>query len=205
MLKKIISFAVGAVLVFTASSAFAGKRVSAVTQSPVASMITGQGADGMSTVIRNKDSVGTSITMRGLTPGNAYTLWVMSFDKPEKCVNPCACGGPDFANPNVVVGAIGGMTGRVADEYGQATMASSIAYGVLPSGPGQVLIPNPIANKKAHLALVVRDHGPASSNPAVLEQQLNSWGGGCDTFACFDSFVSDHASPFCRIPEMDDD
>lgn len=169
-----------------------------ITQQPAINILNGNAVDAVSTVMRHKDSVGISFDSRGLNPGHAYTLWVMHFDKPENCNTPCGCTLADFANPDVTAGAIGGMTGRVADEYGQARLATVINYGELPTGPGQILVPNPIKDKKSELMLVLRDHGPASSDATELEQQLSSWGGGCTTNSCADTILSRHRSPYCK-------
>lgn len=174
-----------------------------ISDSPVNSMVNGDLLDGTSTVVRHKDDVSFNFNTRHLTPGNAYTLWIMHFDKPRKCFDSCACTLSDFSNPDVTGGAIGAMAGRVADSYGQVSISNVVEYGVLPTGPAQVLIPNPIKNERSHFILALRDHGPASSDLVVLEQQLSSWTGGCAINGCNDVVISDHASPFCKVRHND--
>lgn len=169
------------------------------TDSIVTSMVDGDLLDGTSTVVRHKDNVSFNFNTRHLNPGNAYTLWIMHFDKPRKCLDSCACTLNDFSNPEVTGGAIGAMAGRVADSHGQVSISNVVEYGVLPTGPAQVLIPTPIKNKRSHFILVLRDHGTASSDPVVLEEQLSSWTGGCAANGCNDLVISDHASPYCKV------
>lgn len=186
-------------LVSLSSSASNKLRHDNITDSPARVIADGEMIDAMSTVVRHKDSVAFSFDARELTPGNAYTLWIMAFDKPKKCNDPCGCNVSDFSNPEVTLSAIGGMSGRVADQYGQARLATTIKYGEMPEGPGQALMPNPIKNKRSHFMLVLRDHGAASSDPVELEEQLSTWGGGCNTNSCSDVIMSDHKSPYCRV------
>ena len=156
--------------------------------------------DGSSTIVRHHDKVGFSFTSRELIPGNVYTLWIMNFDKPRKCFEPCGCTLADFGNPDVNGGAVGALTGRVADDYGQLDLQTTLEYGELPDNAGQILVPGPIKNRRAHLLLILRDHGPASTDPDILDQQLTTWAGGCDAYSCQDVVSADHPSPYCRAP-----
>jgi hypothetical protein len=45
---------------------------------------------------------------------------------------------------------------------------------------------------KAEIHLVVRTHGPASGDPAVLQAQLNMFNGGCPPNTCGNVQVSVH-------------
>lgn len=187
-------------LIFTSGIAIAdgGNTKKRITTNSVSSLISGELIDGTSTIVRHKNKVSFDFNTRGLTPNNAYTLWIMHYDKPQKCLDPCACNLSDFGNSEVTGGAIGAMAGRVADAYGQLAVTNVVDYGVLPTGFAQVLVPNAIKNKKSHFTLILRDHGPASSDPSVLEEQLSSWTGACDINTCQDVVISDHPSPFCN-------
>ncbi len=194
-------------LMCTFGVAFAdgGNTNKRITTNSVSSLTSGEVIDGTSTIIRHKDRVSFDFNTRGLTPDNAYTLWIMHYDKPKKCLDPCACTISDFGNPEVTGGAIGAMAGRVADAYGQLALTNVVDYGVLPTGPAQVLVPNAIKNKKSHFTLILRDHGPASTDPAILEEQLSSWTGACNINGCQDVVISDHPSPFCKTSNNNDD
>lgn len=170
------------------------------TDSPVMMAADGSLIDGTSSVIRHKDSVAFNFDARNLLPGHAYTLWIMHFDKPLKCLNPCKCNLNDFVNDEVQSGAIGGMAGRVSDAYGQVSMSNVVKYGAVPSNPDQILVaPGEIVSERSHFLLALRDHGPASSDPVILQEQLSGWSGGCSADnPCTDVVMSDHPSPFCR-------
>ncbi len=168
------------------------------TDEPATSMLTGEQIDANASVVRHLDHAYFEFNARHMVPGNAYTLWVMHYDRPERCFDRCNCTFDDFVNENVTAGAMGAMSGRVADEYGQLSMGNVIKYGAQPPSPGNILIPGVIKNERAHFQLVLRDHGPASNDPAVLEAQLTSWAGGCNVNSCQDIVISDHPSPYCR-------
>lgn len=193
-----ITIIISMVFVLLSSSSLANNGRDRATDSPVNSFVTGELIDGTSSVYRHKNNVMFNLNSRSLTPGNAYTFWIMHFDKPRRCLDRCACTLDDFANPNVVGGFMGAMAGRVADSSGQISVSNIVDYGFLPQGSGQALLPNPIKNKRSHFILALRDHGPASTDPVILEEQLSSYFGGCDTFACNDVVISDHKSPYCR-------
>lgn len=169
------------------------------TDSTVQTMDTGETIDGTTTVMRYLNSARFDFNTRNLVPDNAYTLWIMHYDAPEKCFDPCNCNFDDFVNPDVVPGAIGAMAGRVADPYGQLSVSNVVDYGYLPP-QSQILFPGAIKDRHSHFTLVLRDHGPASTDPVILEDQLTSWAGGCSgDNPCTDVVISDHPSPFCRI------
>lgn len=204
--KKMLTVVTVSLLILSNASIAGGNGVKKrITTETVSSLTGGELIDGTSTIIRNKGSVSFDFNTRGLTPNNAYTLWIMHYDKPKKCLDPCRCSLNDFGNPDVTGGAIGAMAGRVADAYGQLSLSNVVDYGVLPTGPAQILVPNAIKNKKSHFTLILRDHGPASTDPVILEQQLSAWNGACNINTCQDVVISDHPSPFCKASNDDDD
>jgi hypothetical protein len=46
--------------------------------------------------------------------------------------------------------------------------------------------------KRAEIHLVVRSHGPASADPAVLQQQLTTFNGGCPPNTCMNVQAAPH-------------
>lgn len=204
-IKKIAALGVAAIFIAASVSASAHKssykRYSdEVSQSTTDSLLDGGPLDAVSTVTRHKENIGLEFNARNLTPGNAYTLWVLGWSRPRKCADPCECNIFDFGNEDVKPSMFGAITGRVADQYGQLSMEAVQNYMELPEGEGQVLFGGPIADRRAQITLVLRDHGPASSDPAVLENQLTQWGGGCDTNECVDVAVSRHRGAYCKVP-----
>jgi hypothetical protein len=133
---------------------------------------------------RNNDGMFATISTSGLTPGHVVTLWWAVFNNPEYCAVP-GCGPADLNNPAVNGsaqyggGAIVGAGGR-ADFSGYLEEGDNTGFEILPPFPN---MPNPspgIVNAKtAVVHLVVRTHGAASADPAILQQQLTKFGGGC--------------------------
>jgi len=144
-----------------------------------------------STVMRNNDGAFWNISTSGLTPGHAVTLWVAFFNNPSYCDQQYpgnlvpGCDPADLNNV-LVNGSLQWAGGTVVGVDGRANFSGYLGEGdntgftLLPPFPN---MPNPalglINPKGADIHLVIRTHGPASSNPATLQAQLSSFGGGC--------------------------
>ena len=144
-----------------------------------------------STVSRNNDGAYWNISTSSLTPGEVVTLWVAFFNYPNNCDQMFpgnlvpGCDPADLNNLLVegslqwAGGAIVGPNGR-ADFSGYLGLNDNTGYFILPGFTRQ---PNPapglINPKGADIHLVIRRHGPASSDPATLQAQLSSFTGGC--------------------------
>ena len=139
--------------------------------------------DGAS-LSRNSDGVFATISTSGLTPGNVVTLWWAIFNNPELCAVP-GCGPSDLNNPAVNGSAqygggyVVGANGR-ADFSGYLAEGDNTGFAILPPFPN---MPNPspgiVDSKTAVIHVVIRNHGPASADPAVLAAQLTTFLGGC--------------------------
>src|SRR5262245_50630951 len=130
-------------------------------------------------LVRTRDDVFATIHTSGLIPGNVYTGWFAIFNKPQACAtSPCTPA--DLSNP-AVQGALINFGGRIVGPDGVASFAEVRGVGDLTNaqlGPG-LLDP-----RRAQIHLAVRDHGPASANPATLALQLTTFFGGCPPNAC---------------------
>jgi hypothetical protein len=148
---------------------------------PSGSIIPGTG----SILVRAKGSVGATVHTFGLVPGHVYTLWWAVFNNPKKCATtPCSAPG-DLMNPEVR-GVLLWASGQIAGEDGTADFGAFRAVGD-PSGKaeGPPATAEALENaRKAEIHLAVRDHGPASANLDVLEEQLTTFNGGCPPNAC---------------------
>ena len=155
--------------------------------------------DGAATLVRTAKGVGYISNTRSLQPNAAHTNWFVAFNKPERCFERCACGLDDLNNPFAEVGVFY-ATGRVTDDYGQATFTGETDYGELPTGFDQV--PNPDWNRpvttRAEIHLVVRTHNDVADDPEVRESQLTTFNEGCGPDGCRDLQVSVHRSPTCK-------
>jgi len=136
-----------------------------------------------SILVRTKDAVGATVHAFGLIPGHVYTAWLAVFNNPKACAtSPCTAA--DFANLNTEGSVIWG-SGQIAGDDGTVNFvvfhAVGDTTGVAPGiGTGTGLL----STKKAQIHLVVRTHGPASVDPAVLQQQLSTFNGGCPPNTC---------------------
>jgi hypothetical protein len=158
-------------------------------------------AGSTGTLTRTATGIETSVSTSNLSPGAAYTMWWVIFNNPEFCVD--GCGGDDFSN-SAVNASVFFADGKIIDPDGLGTFSSQIGIGELPN-PNQVELGNGLFNPlTAEVWNVVRDHGPASSDPALLEAQLTTFNGGCSLtpgdggFPCRDEQLAVFATP---VPE----
>jgi hypothetical protein len=133
---------------------------------------------------RKPGGVFSQISTSALPAGEVVTLWWVIFNSPSHCATT-TCGPTDLDNPLVLGslqyggGAIVGPSGR-ADFSGFLGLNDNTGFYVLPQFPN---MPNPapglLSSKDAVVHLVIRKHGPASSDPETLRAQLYTFTGGC--------------------------
>ena len=136
---------------------------------------------------------------RELTPGDAVTLWIITFNNPEACATtPCsipadvlneAAGADFYWAAGKVVGANGRvvLSGRL--DVGQTAYSGKVEVGIGDAVP----LDNPFG---AEVVLATHSHGPAATG-AELAAQLTSFTGGCAVFNGADGF----ATGFDDIPD----
>ena len=134
---------------------------------------------------RNNSAVFGTISTSGLTPGNVVTLWWAIFNNSDFCAAP-VCAASDLNKARVKGslqyggGAIVGAGGR-ADFAGYLAVDDNAGFtfpAVFPNLPNPA--PGILDAKRAQIHLVIRDHGPASSDPGLLQQQLSTFGTGAN-------------------------
>ncbi|MFN2533098.1 MAG: hypothetical protein ABR555_17575 [Pyrinomonadaceae bacterium] len=133
---------------------------------------------------RNNDAVFGTISSSGLTPGHVITFWWAIYNNPEYCA-ATICAPPDFNNP-AVNGSLQYGGGTIADAGGRVNFSGYLAEGdntgfyLNPMFPN---LPNPSAgivdSKKAQIHMAIRSHGLPNADPAIFQQQLTSFPGGC--------------------------
>ena len=132
----------------------------------------------------NNDGVLGEISTSGLTAGHVVTLWWAIYNNPEYCAGT-TCAPPDLNNP-LVNGSLQFGGGIIVREGGRADFTGYLAEGdntgfyLNPMFPN---MPNPspgiVDTKKAQIHMAIRSHGFANADPAILQQQLTSFPGGC--------------------------
>lgn len=151
---------------------------------------------GKSKLIRGKRGIWARYRSNNLTPGYAYTLWWVIWNRPENCATPGACIDTDFANPDVEVEVLY-ASGRYVRRNGKATFYARLRVGD-DSGSINDLFGLPPAGGlqkgntfPTEVHLVLRSHGPGI--PGMIREQISSYEGGCtDPFAI---------PPFTEIPD----
>lgn len=167
--------------------------------------------DASSTVRRTKNGVNATLHTSGLTPGNAYTMWMVVFNNPAACAGvPCL--EPDLFNPDVA-GNVIYVTGHVADDE-EGTFSGRVAKGDTSNTVplDEILdgmfdfLPPPVGLTElldAEIHLVVRNHG--AMIPDQMPGQIHTFEGGCTEVSslglgsgpnvCADIQASIHAAP----------
>jgi hypothetical protein len=140
----------------------------------------------------------------GLQPGHAYTVWAIVYNSPADCIGRCSMDDDLFHASTSVLWSGAGF---IADEDGEAEFEAILVEG---EAAGEILLGDGISNAAtAEVQLVVRGHGPASSDPYVLADQLSLFMGGCDLNDCIDEQMVSLGGPVIldedRQPFMDRD
>lgn len=129
---------------------------------------------------RDESAVWIRVNTTELLPG-AYTNWWVIFNNPEACTDPCDL--DDLFNldqraavqSSVLFGA-----GGVVKHTGVGHFVAHLEEGVLPTAPGQVGFGPGLLNAEgAEIHYLLRYHGPASSDPVILQKQISHIAGGC--------------------------
>lgn len=124
-------------------------------------------------LIRTDDGISYRFDTRGLTPGNAYTLWLVVIDHPESCVHsPCV--GGDFLVNAAPDAQVTYAAGHVVGGTGNATFAGHLAAGPVDGWLPDRSFDNP---RGAEVHLVVNDHGPKLAGH--MPGMIRTYRGGC--------------------------
>ena len=126
---------------------------------------------GSATLHRKKDRVTANIHTKGLTPGDAYTVWFVFFG-PEAVTEE---------NPEGFIDAVY-ATGGVVGNNGVANFNASLNEG---DGSGSIATGLGLADAEHNgVHMIIRSHGPAI--PGMVDLQITTVGGGCGTNVCAD-------------------
>lgn len=146
---------------------------------------------GTSSLLRTPKTLDGEMTVTGLTPGDAVTMWIAFFTDPTACsTTPCSRPA-DVGNP--ATGAdLYWVDGLVVDDSGTATFSGTLKlnqrYGSLKDEVGLVpgvRLTDPLGSE---VALALHSHGPALTGKA-LRNQLTTFLGGCDVLTGIRGFA----------------
>lgn len=163
-----------------------------VTELPLID-VSASGATGKVTLTRTADGLRADIEVDGLVTGYAYSVWWAIFNNPQGCDAPCDVF--DLRNVTQAQGSLINGSGFVGDGstiFHQTHLKrldpeeKSVEAGD-PRG-----VPNTY-NSEVHI--VIRNHGPAETDPADLALQIGSFGPFCNPPGCHNTA----AVPFGRL------
>lgn len=138
-----------------------------------------------SKITRNGSGVTATLHTSGLTPGNAYTMWVVVFNVPGECATS-PCGEADIVPGTSAVVDVLYVGGNVAGGSGKATFSGRrVAGDNSKSLFAQLGAPAPGLTDPhgAELHLLPRNHGPAI--PGQIPSQIQTFEGACTAASSF--------------------
>ncbi|TRO64237.1 hypothetical protein [Christiangramia sabulilitoris] len=152
---------------------------------------------GSATLLRNEKGFSYTYKSNALTPGYAYTVWLVVWNNPQECAIPGACIDTDFARADLTQVEVMTGTGHVVGSSGKGYFGGHLNVGD-DSGTINDLFGLPYAGGlqqgktfSSEIHLVLRSHGPA--RPGMISDQIGSYEGGCDNPFEF--------PPFTEIPD----
>jgi hypothetical protein len=133
-----------------------------------------------SKLTRTQSFVEYTINTTGLPPG-AYTVWMVVINEPGDCLtSPCTTFDV-FGRTAEVDASAFWSAGEIVHASGRGYFKARIAKGYFPTVVDQIAWPgsglqNPMGGE---FHLIVKYHGPASDDPAVLYEQTHTLLGSC--------------------------
>ncbi len=154
---------------------------------------------GISKLRRDEKRLKYKIRTTGLPPG-AYTNWWVIVNAPSQCAVPNACTLGDVFNSPDSRSTVFWATGGVVGSEGVGRFQAEIQEGESPRGPEGFLLGNGLEDAiNADVFIIIKYHGPASSDADALFLQTNTLLGLCDDRAnalpngqCFDPQIAMH-------------
>jgi hypothetical protein len=172
---------------------------------PVLSFHTGEPITGAFSMLDRSDDAVTSKIRSSAAPGHAVTSWYVIFNLPENC-NTGGCGEDDIFVGGVQaagfdlaqiaeagVSVVYGGDGDVVNPGGRLRLHGGLSEGEVPTGSLPVviglpsdgaLVPSPVTGledaQNAEIHIVLQDHGPAQTDPDLLQEQLSGFRTACN-------------------------
>lgn len=138
-------------------------------------------------VTRNDDGIAFRLRTNSLTPGNAYTLWLVIVNHPEECAaTPCTA--PEIVGNEDTASQISFAAGNVVGESGRATFSGHVKEGPLDGWLEDRALEDA---RGAEVHLVVNDHGPALGEH--MPGMIRTYRGGCSDDSPFPPIFPENA------------
>jgi len=129
-------------------------------------------------LVRTANGLSYHISTSGLTPGHAYTLWLVVVNNPAACTaTPCTA--PNIFSP-AARGQVRFAAGHVAGASGDGAFAGAVQEGALSGWVANRMLEDA---SKAEVHLVINDHGPML--PEFMPNMIHSYRGGCSDASPF--------------------
>jgi hypothetical protein len=138
-------------------------------------------------LVRDENGISYQINTNSLTPGNAYTLWLVVVNKPEEC-NTSPCTAPDIIGNPATESQVRYAAGHVAGGSGQGTFAGSVKEGPLSGWLPDRSLDDAMT---AEVHLVINDHGPKLDE--FMPGMIRTYRGGCSDASPFPPIFPDAA------------
>lgn len=136
---------------------------------------------------RNDNGIAYELRTNSLTPGHAYTLWLITVSNPEAC-SDSPCGAGDILQNPDVNGQVRFAAGNVAGGSGRVTLSGHVREGEVDGW----LPDRSLADARtAEVHLTINDHGPALS--AHMPGMIRTYRGGCSDDSPFPGVFPDTA------------
>lgn len=132
-----------------------------------------------SKLVRHADWVQYNIHTTGLPPG-AYTVWIVTINAPQHCTSrPCTTA--DVFLVPAADATVFWSDGGIVQSNGVGNFKARVHVGDVPSDAAQIGWPgNGLTDPfGAEIHLIVKYHGPAADDPALLYEQTHTLLGGC--------------------------
>lgn len=130
--------------------------------------------DGASaSIVRNSTGISYGLQARELTPGHAYTLWLVVVDQPDQCAtSPCTA--PDILTNEATASQVTYAAGHVAGASGHGAFAGHVSEGAVDGWLEDRALTDPAG---AEVHLIINDHGPMI--PSLVSNMISTYRGGC--------------------------
>lgn len=136
---------------------------------------------GTATLKRGDNYIQFNMHTTGLPPG-AYTVWYVFFNETGDCTNATPLGACGEGDLGISTMSIVWATGKVVKSNGIGNFSDRIYVGEQRSETFFIgdELSSPLTNPDGvEVHLIVKYHGPASDDPAILHEQLTTLLGSC--------------------------